>query len=335
MTNRRAASLFVALTLSTGVQLWAQAKPSAVVDETVVDVGVVDQGTAISHEFRLRNEGDAPLEITQVKPSCGCAVAKYPSSIAAGETGSIQTVVDTGDFRGPIAKSVQVFTNDPENPRIHLVIKANVKPLIEVQPGYARFIVVKGEEFETKEQTLWSADAPDLQILDVKSPFRYLKAEPRLTRERDPESKNSRNEWKVDLSLAPNAPIGPMADFVVVRTNHPTQPEVRIPVSGFVRPPVAVIPPVLDFGARKVPEPYLATVEVKVLASGPITVDRAASDFAGVDVEVEEVEAGRFYNLRVTLLPEAEKGKIDGLLTVHTSSRLQPKVYIQLTGKVL
>ena len=337
MTIRRSARPFVALALAflIGAPLFAQGRPRAVIDEPIVDVGVVAQGEPISHGFVIRNEGDAPLRISQVKPSCGCTVTEYPESIGPGEAGDILAVIETTSFRGPIAKSVRVFTNDVDSPRLNLVVKANIKPQIEVQPSYARFIVIKGEEFGSKGSTLWSADKPDLQILDVKSPFPFLKAEPRLVKERDPESDSSRNKWKVDLTLMASAPIGPMADFVIVRTNHPSQPEVRIPVSGFVRPPVAVIPSVLDFGARQVAEPYPATVEVKILSSSPITVSRVVSDLAGVDVEIEEVEAGRLYNLLVTLQPGAAKGRLEGSLQVYTSSPLLPVVNVPVKGRVL
>ena len=63
----------------------AEAQPSAVFDETVIDVGAVNKGERASYEFTLQNEGDQVLEITQVKPSCGCTVAEYDKTINPGD----------------------------------------------------------------------------------------------------------------------------------------------------------------------------------------------------------------------------------------------------------
>ena len=59
----------------------AAAAPKAVVDKPIVDVGKVKKGDPVRHEFVIRNAGDAPLEITEVKPSCGCTVADYDKVI--------------------------------------------------------------------------------------------------------------------------------------------------------------------------------------------------------------------------------------------------------------
>ena len=50
------------------------------------------------------------------------------------------------------------------------------------------------------------------------------------------------------MTLSKEAPVGPVADHVLVRTNHPKQKRIEIPVSGFVRPMVAVTPPAVNFG---------------------------------------------------------------------------------------
>ena len=57
------------------------------------------------------------------------------------------------------------------------------------------------------------------------------------------------------MKLANNAKVGPLADYVTVHTNHPKQKMVQIPVSGFVRPVMAVTPPTADFGKIELKEP--------------------------------------------------------------------------------
>ncbi len=338
--NSRRGLLFAAL--AAAPLLMAQAGgpgPKARAPEPVKDVGAVEKGEKISHDFVIRNEGGATLKITEVKPSCGCTVADYPRTIEPGASGTIRSVVETKDFKGPIAKSVAVFTNDPDNPRINLTVKANVKSLVEVSPGYARFIVVQGEKHDVVEQTLWAAEKPDLTVLGVDSPYPFLKVSHRLVESGEGgeggEKKKKGNEWRIAMALAAEAPVGPMADFVTVRTDHPRQKQVKIPVSGFVRPTLAVVPQVFDFGAREIAEPYPAKIEVKVLGTDDVELGEIATDVQGLEARVEPLEEGRLYNLLITLRPEMKKGKTSGTLTVQTSSPRQPVLDIRVTGTVL
>jgi hypothetical protein len=44
------------------------AVPVIVVEESIHDFGQVSQGEAVTHDFRVLNQGTAPLEIKKVKP---------------------------------------------------------------------------------------------------------------------------------------------------------------------------------------------------------------------------------------------------------------------------
>src|SRR5262245_66039784 len=92
--------------------------PKAVIAEAVKDAGTVPKGEKITHDFVLRNEGGAPLQVTNVRPACGCTVAEYDKTIAPGKTGTVHTVLDTTTFAGPISKGITVYTHDPGNPQL-------------------------------------------------------------------------------------------------------------------------------------------------------------------------------------------------------------------------
>ncbi|MFQ5350132.1 MAG: DUF1573 domain-containing protein, partial [Thermoanaerobaculia bacterium] len=152
------------------------AAPRAVVEKPVVDVGEVRKGEEIHQEFVIRNAGDAALEITEVKPSCGCTVAEFDRVIPPGGTGRVDTVVETDAFGGGIAKSVTVFTNDTENPKINLVVKAIIREPVVVRPGYARFMTVEGQPADPSVQTVSATDGSKIEVLSVDSPIPFVKA---------------------------------------------------------------------------------------------------------------------------------------------------------------
>jgi hypothetical protein len=311
------------------------AQPRAVPLDPVIDVGDVNRGVKVEHSFEIRNEGDEDLTIREVQPACGCTVAEFDRTIGPGEVGTVQAVVDTGDFRGPIAKSVTVFSTDPDNAKFTLTIKANVKMQIESKPGFARMIVVQGEPTEPMRQWLWTPDGPALEIESVTSPFSFLRVAHReaTAEERKPEGTDQ--QWLVDLILDDDAPVGPIAGNVVVRTNHPRQKEVKISVSGFVRSVISVKPRSADFGELQLTEPFFATLDVRNLGSETIRVLAASTDVAGVTATVEEVEAGKRYNVQVTLEPGMATGPFLGKIQIETSSKLAPMVEVEMKGAVL
>lgn len=314
-----------------------QAKPKAVVAEPIKDVGSVGKGDMATHEFVIRNDGDAPLELREVRAACGCTVADYDKVIAPGKTGKVRVTVDTKSFNGPTAKGVTVYTNDPEAPAIELTIRANVGQFIKMKPGYARFITVQGESKEGKiVQTLWTPDKSPLEIVKVESPYPYLnvrfweaKPEERLQESAD------QQQWKVEIHLSNDAPVGALTEPVKIHTNHPKQKLLQVPVSGFVRPVMAVTPPVVDMGQVSGTEPVKFSLNVRNFATESIKVTGIAGDIQGVNAKIEPVQEGREYQVQVTFQPDARKGPVNGKLTLTTDSQKVPRIEVQLKGNVI
>ncbi|RPH53759.1 DUF1573 domain-containing protein, partial [bacterium] len=195
----KTAILALSAVLLVAATLLAAGKPKAVAVEPIKDAGNVPKGDKIIHDFVIRNDGDAPLEITQVHPACGCTVVEFDKTIAPGQTGKIHAVLDTSTFNGAISKGVSVFTNDTDTPQIELTVRAKVEPFIAVKPGYARYITVQGEQKEgTITQTLWATDGAPLDVVKVESPYPFLKTS---FREAKPEERladgGQGKQWKV------------------------------------------------------------------------------------------------------------------------------------------
>jgi len=326
------------LTVAPAIGLAAQEAavgPVASALEPVKDVGPVQQGRKTTHRFEIRNDGDAVLEITEVKPSCGCTIVEFDARIAAGEIGVVKAVLDTSKFRGPIAKSISVYTNDGENPRIVLVLKADIRTHLEASPAYSRFLTVVGEPVETQVVTVWASDLDDLKIRKVDSPYPFLEVEYRVATQDERRDEGQGTQWRLEFKLAANAPVGPLADRIQVITNHPRQRVLQIPVSGYVRPLLGVTPVVADFGRRELSGPFETSLEIENFSSRKIRVSEVESDLAAVVAEIKEVDEGRLYQLRLTLQPGMPKGPFSGLLTVHTTDPKQPVLEVEVKGTIL
>lgn len=327
------AVLFVATSL---LAQGATTGPKAAVAEPIKDMGLVPKGDKIAHDFEIRNEGTTPLEITEARAACGCTVAKFDRTIAPGQTGKVSLEIDTATFNGPTSKGVTVFTNDPAMPQIELTVRANVEPIIQVKPGYARYITVQGEKEKGHiVQTLWSPDGAPLEIVKVESPYPFLKVEYHEATAEERLADARGRQWKINMTLDHDAaPVGALAGYLLVHVNHPKQKLVQIPISGFVRPVIAVTPPTANFGSIELKEPKKAVINIRSFSTEPIRVTSVEAG-AGVDAQLEQVQEGREYQVRLTLKPGIGKGPINHKITIHTDSPKQPVIEVDLVGTVL
>ncbi|MDX1643727.1 MAG: DUF1573 domain-containing protein [Thermoanaerobaculia bacterium] len=313
--------------------LFGQGGPSVSVDRPVADVGIVQSGSTVEHTFTLRNDGDASLEILEVDPDCGCTVAEYDAVIPPGASGRITAVMDVTAFVGPIAKYLRVVTNDRQNPELTLAIKAEVRPQVRIDPGYVRFLTVVGAGAERADQTIWADDIPNFEIHGVRSPYPFVEARARPATEEEESASGQGRQWIVEVALAPDAPVGPMADHLEIRTNHPDRSVMRIPVSGFVRPVLAASPPLVDFGQREVSGPVHASIQIKNFGEEAVEILGLTSDLPGLDGRVEP--DGHDFYLYLTLSPGLPKGDFSGKVVVETTSERVPELEIDVRGTIL
>lgn len=312
--------------------------PRAVPVEPIKDFQVVPKGEMIHHVFEIRNEGSGPLELTDVKPACGCTVAEFDKAIEPGKTGKVTVTVETVNFAGPIAKPISVFTNDPLNPKLNLVVKADIKPYLGVQPGYARFIYVQGEKLKPITQVIWASDGSDIEVLDVKSPHDYITVEKRPAKEEERNEDFQGKQWAVDVHLDPQAPIGALRDYVEVFVNHPKQKTVRIPLSGFVRPRQHVTPEEVNFGVVDGSSlPLQRVVSFTNFITDPIEVTKAESGVQGLSVEVNQVgkKDGHRFQLLLTVEPGIAKGDFQSVMKLHITDPKNPVVEVPINGTVM
>ncbi len=315
----------------------AFAAPQAVVVAPIKNFDVVAKGEVIKHAFTIKNEGDTMLEITDVRPACGCTVAQFDAKIAPGTSGSVRADLDTLAFEGPIAKSIAVYTNDPETPRIDLVMKAEVRPYVGADPGYARFSYVQGEQTGIIPQTIWAPDGSDLEIVEIQNPYSHITVTKRLATEDEMVGEKGGKQWRLDLEILADAPIGALRDYILVEVDHPKQKKIQIPVSGFVRPRQHATPRTVDFGEVNAADlPYERAIAFTSFITKGIELTKVDTSINGMEAEVTPMDdTGHRFQVLLRMTPEAAKGAFDGTITIHhTDERTQPFA-VSVKGRVL
>jgi len=117
-------TLFMALV---AVAMVAQ-DPVITFEKTEHDFGKVNEAGKISTEFTFKNEGMAPLVLSNVRASCGCTTPIWPKEpIEPGQVGKITVQYNTNGRPGRFQKTITITSNAKEA-TTRLYIKGEVIP---------------------------------------------------------------------------------------------------------------------------------------------------------------------------------------------------------------
>jgi hypothetical protein len=100
------------------------------VASTTVDLGKIKGATQNDVEFKFTNAGKNDLILRYVRASCGCTAIQQGAQgvgIKAGESSSIKAAFSSGSYNGKVTKAIYVYTNDPKNSEVVLMISADVE----------------------------------------------------------------------------------------------------------------------------------------------------------------------------------------------------------------
>jgi hypothetical protein len=311
------------------------APPRVEVDPDSRDLGVVGLGEEAVAEFVLRNTGGAPLTLTVPRPPQGIEVEGVVAEVPPGESVRVRVRVDTLRAQAERRQESALVTNDPDRPRVTLVVQLDVRPFLRVRPGHARFITHQHAREGTIAQTVGAVDGASFRVLRADSPMPSLRVTFREARPEEREPAWTGSQWRVEATLASDSPVGALTGYIMVHTDHPRQRRAFVPVSGFVRPMLAVTPPEARLGDLDRRRTTPVRLLVKSFAEGAIQITGVSTDVAAVRAEIEPVEPGRTWRLKLLPVPDAPLGPFQGTLRLRTAIPELPSVEVPLSGRLV
>ena len=213
------------LSLSIGIQQSTSAveifMPKISFEKTVCDLGDVGQGTKNTCEFRFTNTGRGLLTIGKISRTCGCTVFQLDKKeYIPNETGTIKVIYTAGKSTVSTQKSIYVSSNDKDNPKVKLTVKARIVQMIQVNPQKLQLSSRK-ENAGIPDITLKSIDGRPFSIKDFKSTNHNS-----ITADFDPNVKAS------EFVLQPKADIEKLKTqlngLIEIQLTHPQCRSVRI-----------------------------------------------------------------------------------------------------------
>lgn len=99
-------------------------------ESTTVDLGKIPGSTAKEVEFKFTNTGKRDLIVRHVRSTCGCTAVQQGTQgagIKPGQSSSIKATFNSGSYKGRVTKAIYVYTNDPKNSEVVLMLNADVE----------------------------------------------------------------------------------------------------------------------------------------------------------------------------------------------------------------
>lgn len=292
---------------------------TAVLDlpDNVHDWGKAYKGEVLEHTFTVRNTGGAVLEIRDVKASCGCTTARddYRRSLAAGGETAITLVVDTSELKGgPTSKYADVLLTNGVADDARLTMKGEVVELLLSTPAAPRVeLIRKGPESGASTKfTLHTNLGKKVKITGLAPTRGLLHAE----------LKEIETGSKFEVTVKPAFAKDHKASFQTEVLQADVEVDgrtiaLRLPVTVHVKERIDVLPAKSIYFAKKETEslsrgsPPTKTIEIQSLGGDAhrFTIAKVTSSGESFRHEVETIEDGKRYRLRVTVLAAPPKPK--------------------------
>jgi hypothetical protein len=235
--------------------------PRIICDEPLFDFGTADSQSTIEHTFVIRNIGDTTLEISQVRPACGCTLANISEKmVAPGAESQITARLSLQGRNGPQSKAITIMSNDPQNPEYRVTLAGTVATSINVTPDRLMFGQISPDQ--TIELVV------EISGL-VPEPFTLTTIEPSLPNlVAEQEVVQEGKQYRIKTRLTGPAQPGPLNASLLVRTDHPSRPVINIPVIANVVGELIYAPSVIELPASAGNQPVTRYI---VLRPGALT----------------------------------------------------------------
>ena len=331
-----------------------QDQPRFELETPIIDLGTVLDTEPASGTIRFRNAGTATLMVPTVNSTCGCTVTKLPKNdFEPGESVELTVTFDpAGKTPGMHEQTVSFRTNDRANPMVSVKVRANVRPLVSIEPAQVNLGSVSKH---TRKETLISltglaSDFEAFHITLVGDGSEFFDVEILGT---DSLEQDGEMVARTDilLSLRDDAPPGRAQAMAVIRTNDERRKLVTVPVGAQVQGHVVVNPSRMSLGNVSVGRSIEEVVEIRHDRNEPFTIKGVElrplqpSSMAAMPVEFgiepmdsqagEGGQAVDAYRVRLVMPSMAEAGRVRGNFVILTDVPLEEEVMLPYVGRVV
>lgn len=249
----------------------------------VHDFGTVPHGTLCVHKFTLTNIYDVPMQVVDVRKSCGCLEAFPPQRVLQPhESAEFVVSMNTAKFNGQNAQSLYITLGPNYVSTAVIRMQANSRGDVSLNPGAVNFGTVAQGSSASQSVTLeYNGRQRDWKVTEA------LPVDGPVTVEvKDISGRAwfSPTKYALTVSLKPNAPAGVISEVISLKTTDPAAPIVQVNVTGVIEAPLALSTDRIRFD--RVPVGGEASQKVVIrAAAGPFRIQPVSPRGDGILVE--------------------------------------------------
>ena len=259
----------------------------------VHDFGKIKGGEVVKYTYVFTNIGDRLLEVTSVRASCGCTTAgEWSRQVEPGKTGSIPIEFNSGNFSGQVAKSITVTCNDTNQPTVVLQLKASIWKPIDVTPQFAALNVTSESPSKATTVRIVSNEEAPLTLSAPESNNRAFATELRTNQ--------PGKEFELIVKTVPPLPAGNVQGQITMKTSSTNMPVINVRAWANVQQTVMVMPSQITLPTAPLANAMPSTVSIRNNGTNALTLTEPAVNAQGVDVQLKELQPGRYFTLTVS-----------------------------------
>ena len=287
--------------------------PRIVFESKLLELGKIGPEKKATGEYRFKNEGNAVLEISKISQCCGVVISYDKSKFEPGEEGVINVSYTSNNQPGRISRSPIVYSNDPVDPNVILLMTAEVVNKVVANPPSLK-LFLDTENADCPKFKVSSTDGQSFAIRGMQSTGNCI------TAQFDPNYKS--NEISLDLKADLDKLRQNKNGYIDIVVTHPEMSVLTVPFDVLSR--FSVNPPKI--------------IELNVDPGVPVSRSVWVFNKYNTDFEIESVtsqnnyitvanqsKVNNGYQIDIKIIPPPANGK----------TSFQDELYIQIKNNEL
>jgi hypothetical protein len=269
-------------------------------------------------------------------------VTEFDKVIPPGGAGKVTAAIHTTNFKGPIAKSVTVTTNDPDHRTFALQLKAVVTVPIDVQPSENVAFMGRYDELKPQELTLVASDGKPFDISSATPADTTFTVKVEATPETGTAEKpkpgtlaSGSSRYKVTISPPAEPKIGRLMTQIDINTTHPKVATLTLRVNGNVTGDITFAPQtvMLMVGGAATAEQKEAKVLLEKPTGDPLKILGVTANNPGLKPSYKMLKDGREAEITIKYDGAPLTTALNAAVTVQTNDKRQATVEIPVWGR--
>jgi hypothetical protein len=291
-------------------------------DSNTHDFGELAPDVRVECKYKFTNVGQDVLKIDHLQGTCKCTVPDLAKKeYAPGESGEITVEFHAPKYQGPTSQHITVFSNDAQNPRAELELKAYVKLAVQISPENLNLSLIDANQ-GAGPITLTATDGEKFAITKIESLGNVI------TFDFDPNNYTEKHVLKpiINTAYLRNNLVG-AATFTI---NHPKCKDVRLQwncMKEFEASPSVIIIRNAEAGDIQKRSIFLTSNY-----NQPIEIESVKSD-KGIVKVINQVQTENRFQFDVEIAPPAKEGQLRVFSdTLHIKIKGKEEINIHCRG---